>query len=96
MKWMEVIGVRATANNRVKLETKLQGLIDEVQKEDLARSITILHRLPIESDLCLHLQHDSAKPEPAGSNLGLRLAAEMKTFGLVHHSIWAEMPDGHV
>lgn len=96
MKWMEVIGVRATTNNRKKLEAKLAGLIDEVEKEELARSIKVLRRLSIESDLCVHLRHDSAKPDPAGSRLGLRLVAEMKSFGLVHHSIWVEMPGGHV
>jgi hypothetical protein len=95
MKWMEVIGVRATASNRTKLEAKLHGAVAEIQKEDATRSIKILHRVSIESDLCVHLQHDSAKPDPAGSRLGLRLAAEMKSFGLVHHSVWAELPGRH-
>ena len=93
MKWMEVITVRATASNCTKLEAKLHGAVAEIQKEDATRSIKILHRVSIESDLCVHLQHDSAKPDSAGSRLGLRLAEEMKLFGLVHHSIWAEIPD---
>jgi hypothetical protein len=96
MKWMEVITVRATASNCTKLEAKLQGAVAEIQKEDATRSIKILHRVSIESDLCVHLQHESAKPDPAGSRLGLRLAAEMKSFGLVHHSVWAEIPSRHV
>ena len=95
MKWMEVIGVRATASNRTKLEAKLHGAVAEIQKADVTRSIRILHRVSIESDLCVHLEHDSAKPDPAGSRLGLRLAAEMKSFGLVHHSVWAEIPGCH-
>jgi len=66
---MEVIGVRATASNRTKLEAKLHGAVAEIQKEDATRSIKILRRVSIESDLCIHLQHDSAKPDPAGSRL---------------------------
>jgi len=96
MKWMEVIGVRATASNRTKLEAKLHGAVAEIQKEGATRSIKILHRVSIESDLCVHLEHDSAKPDPAGSRLGLRLVAEMKSFGLVHHTVWAEIGVGHV
>jgi hypothetical protein len=96
MKWMEVIGIRATASNREILEAKLQELVGEVQKGDPALSIKVLHRLSIESDLCVHLHHVSEKAEPTGSRLGLRLAAEMKAFGLVHHSVWAETPGGHV
>ena len=96
MKWVEVITVRATASNYTKLEAKLNGAVAEIQKEDETRSIKILHRVSIESDLCVHLQHDSAKPDPAGSRLGLRLAAEMKSFGLVHHTVWAEIGVGHV
>ena len=96
MKWMEVIAVRTTAGNRARLENKLQDLIGEMQKKDPAQYLKVFRRVSIESDLCVHLQYDSAKIEPTGSHLGLRLAAEMKTFGLVHHSVWAEIPDSHV
>jgi hypothetical protein len=77
------------------LEAKLHGAVAEIQKEDATRSIKILHRVSIESDLCVHLEHDSAKPDPAGSSLGLRLAAEMKSFGLVRHTVWAKIPSRH-
>lgn len=87
MKWMEVIGVRSTAGNREILETKLHELIFEAQEGNPQPSIKVLHRLPIESDLCVHLHHDSEKAEATGSRLGLHMAAEMKAFGLVHHSI---------
>ena len=96
MKWMEVITVRATASNCAKLVAKLHGAVAEIQKEDATRSIKILHRISIESDHCIHLQHESEKPDPAGSRLGLSLVEEMKLFGLVHHSVWAEIPGCHV
>lgn len=44
-----------------------------MQKKDPARSIRVLHRLSVESDLYVHLQHDSKNAEPTGSRLGLHL-----------------------
>lgn len=90
MRWVEVIGVRATASNCEILESRLMEMIVDVQSRDPAQSITLLRRLPLGSDLCLHLAHDSEAADPKGSPLGLLLAAEMKTLGLVHHSIWSE------
>ena len=93
MRWMEVIGVRAAAGNRDLLETRLRKMIAEMKAGGAAPSITLLHRLSIASDLCVHLAHDSEAADPAGSRLGLILAMEMKAFGLVHHSIWTEPAD---
>lgn len=90
MRWVEVIGVRATASNREILEARLMEMIADLQSRDPAQSIILLRRLPIGSDLCLHLVHDSKAADTKGSTLGLLLAAEMKAFGLVHHSIWSE------
>ena len=91
MKWVEVIGVRATAGNREILEARLVNLVRMLQKRGLATAITVLHRVNVASDLCVHLHHDAKNPDPAGSSLGLRLAAEMEAFGLVHHSIWSQV-----
>ena len=93
MKWIEMIGVRATSGNREILEAQLLELVHAVQKGISAASITVLHRLNVESDLCVHLQHDSKRADPAGSSLGLRLAAEMEAFGPVHHSIWFQIQE---
>ena len=93
MRWMEIIGVRTAASNRELLEEKLRRMVAEVKKADAAPSVTLLHRLGTESDLCIHLSHESKDVELSGSRLGLLLAIEMKAFGLVHHSIWAEPMD---
>jgi len=93
MKWIEVIGVRATTGNRQILEARLEDLVCTVKKRGSTVSIAVLHRLNVASDLRVHLQHDSKAPDPTGSSLGLRLAAEMEAFGLVHHSIWFEIQE---
>ena len=48
-------------------------------------------RVSIDTNFSIHIFHDSKKIENSGSRLGLRLAAALKEFGLVHHSIWREM-----
>ncbi len=96
MQWIEVIGVRSTGTNLEILESKLQSLLVDVEKDSQVQSIKVYRRLSIESDLCVHLCHDSEKAESCGSQLGLHLSAELKAFGLVHHSVWAEIPGGHV
>ena len=92
MKWMEVIGVRTAAGNRGKLEAKLRSFVHEVQKTGPQNTIKVFHRFSLESDICFYIQHDTREIEVNGSRLGLRLTAEMKVFGLVHHSIWYEKP----
>ena len=91
MKWIEVVGIRTATGNREILEGELLGLIQLMQKRDAAAPIKVLRRLNVESDLCVHLLHDSQRAEPSGSRLGLRLVAEMEVLGLVHHSIWSEI-----
>jgi hypothetical protein len=53
--------------------------------------IMAFSRVSIDTDFSIHIFHDSKKIENSGSRLGLRLAAALKEFGLVHHSIWREM-----
>ena len=91
MKWIEVIGIRSATGNREILEGELLGLLHLMQKGDAAAPIKVLRRLNVESDLCVHLHHDSPRAEPSGSRLGLRLVAEMAALGLVHHSMWSEI-----
>ena len=92
MRWTEVIGVRASAGHRRTLAAQLRRLQGEVQEQGLARSMRVLQRLAIDTDLCVYLEHDTRAADPAGSAVAQRLVEEMRPFGLVHHSIWIEAP----
>ena len=92
MKWIELIQLRSADNNRGILETKLQGLTDEVDRKRKKQLIMAFSRVSIETDFSIHIFHDSKKVQNGGSSLGLRLVAALKEFGLVHHSIWMEIP----
>jgi hypothetical protein len=91
MKWIELIQLRSVNSKRAILESKLQRLIDEVDRKRKKHVIVAYSRVSIDSDFSIHIFHDSKKVENGGSRLGLRLVAALKEFGLVNHSIWMEM-----
>ena len=91
MKWLEIIELRSVGRNRELLESQLQKLINEVDKETKKQAIKAYSRVMIGTDFSIHLFHDSNKVENSGSPLGLRLASALKELGLVNHSIWIEM-----
>lgn len=91
MKWLEVIELRSVDSNRELLESQLQELMNEVEKETRKLAIKSYSRVMIDTDFSIHLFHDSKKVDNSGSRLGLRLTSALKEFGLVNHSIWIEM-----
>jgi hypothetical protein len=91
MKWLEVIEFRSIGSNRELLESHLQELIHQVNQETQTEAIKTYRRVMLETDVSIHLFHDSQNAEAQGSPLGLRLAASLKEFGLVNHGVWIEM-----
>ena len=91
MKWLEMIELRSVDSNRDLLESQLQKLMNDVDKETKKQAIKAYSRVIIDTDVSIHLFHDSKKVENSGSPLGVRLASALKAFGLVNHSIWIEM-----
>ncbi|MFC1557062.1 hypothetical protein ACFL6I_06240 [candidate division KSB1 bacterium] len=90
MKWIEIIELRSADSNRELLETHLQKLTNEMDKEKVKQAIKVYTRVMIDTDFSIHLFHDSNKVENSGSALGLRLVSALKAFGLVNHTVWVE------
>jgi hypothetical protein len=91
MKWIELIALRSIYKDREMLEHQIQELTDEVNRETKSLEITLYKRTAVETDVGIHILHNSGKVEDNGSQLGLRLADALKEFGLVNHSIWIKM-----
>ena len=85
-----MIHLRSVVSNRKRLESKLQKLINEVDRKPKKHSIKIYNRERIGTDICIILFHDREKVEIGGSRLSLCLVAALKEFGLVNNSIWIE------
>jgi hypothetical protein len=91
MKWLEMIELRSVECHRELLESQLQQLMHDVNKETDAQAIKAYHRIMIDTDVSIHLVHESTRAEQNGSPLGMRLASNLREFGLVNHSVWVEI-----
>jgi len=53
--------------------------------------IRMYHRQRIDTDFCIFLSHEGEPIVDHGSQLGMRVTAALKGFGMVNHSVWSEM-----
>ena len=90
MKWIEIIELRSAGNTRNQLETRLQEFIEQVEKKTEKQTVKLYTRMMIDTDVSIHLFHDSSKVKNRGSSLGIRLVSALKSYGLVNHTIWIE------
>ena len=90
MKWIEIIELRSPGNTRKQLETHLQEFIEQVEKKTEKQTVKLYTRMMIDTDVSIHLFHDSSKVKNRGSSLGIRLVSALKSYGLVNHTIWIE------
>ena len=90
VKWLEIIELRSVDSNLELLESQLQKLINEVDREKQKQTMKYYRRVMINTDFSIHLFHDSNKVENSGSQLGLRLASSLKEWGSVNHYVWIE------
>jgi hypothetical protein len=90
MKWIEIIELRSAGNARKQLETHLQEFLDQVEKKVEKQTVKLYARMMIDTDLSVHLFHDSGTVKNRGSSLGIRLVSALKPYGLVNHTIWIE------
>lgn len=93
MKWVEVIHVRSNERETVRLMETVQRLIDQVNEDKNTEAITLYRRADLGTDLSLQLFHNSAREESNGSQVGLCIAQELKSFGMVNHRVWIEIPN---
>jgi hypothetical protein len=90
MKWLEIIKIRISANDHKLLKSHFKQLVKEVNKEK-EQKLILYRQLDLNTDVSIHIFHDSIKAEKSGSDLGIRIASALKEFGLVNHNVWIEM-----
>lgn len=88
MMWLEVIHIRVAEPELDRLLPIFTQLLDEIRGKESCRKVKLFKRALLETDICLHLYHDSAKIQDTGSAIGLHLAAAVKPFGMVNHTVW--------
>ena len=88
MRWLEVIHLRVAVRDLEHMLPVFKQLIVEIREKENCGEVMLFRRALVETDICLHLYHDSARQLAAGSPVGERLAAALKPFGLVNHTVW--------
>ncbi len=91
MMWLEVIHLRVTDQDYERLIPTFTQLLDEIRENESCRIVKLFRRALLETDVCLHLYHDSRDAEDGGSPVGLRLVDALKPLGMVNHTVWKEI-----
>jgi len=93
MEWLEIIELRAMEKDRVLIEPLLEALSEEMAVEDHIQNVKMYRRMEPYIDFSMHLFHESEAVEYTGSQVGLRLASILKTYGIVRQSIWTGLQE---
>ena len=93
MKWLEIIELRTGNHKDQELQNVFKQLVRELKLEPEITKIKVYHNYAVDCDYSIHLAHHQLGPVEGGSALGTRIAAILKTFGLVSHNTWIEQTD---
>lgn len=91
MKWFEMIHLRSTERELDQLLEAVGRLIDEVNEKKDTQVVNMYRSAGLNTDLSVHLIHNSERVANEGSQLGFCIAQELKPFGMVNHSVWIEI-----
>ena len=91
MRWSEVIMVRSAGNCSEALASALWELRNDLSQDIGKGAIRFFRREKVDSDICIVLFHSGNKTKAGGSPLGLHLVSALKEFGLVNHTVWADI-----
>ena len=92
LKWFEMIHLRTTERRTARLIQTVERLVNEVSEQKNTQVIKMYRSAGLDTDLSLHLFHDSVRLANEGSQLGICIAQAFKPFGMVRHSVWVEIP----
>ena len=90
MRILELIILQATENGREDFESLMEELAREISRESHEVQMSLYRNVSLSADLCIELKSWSGAQARKASHVGVRLAASLKTFGLVDHTCWVE------
>jgi hypothetical protein len=90
MKWLEIIELRKGSYKDQELQNVFKQLVKELRFSSEYHKIKVYHNYDVDCDYSIHLAYDQVQPDACGSELGMRIASILKTFGLVSHNVWIE------
>lgn len=88
MNQLEIIHLRSSGEPIDSLTERISKSIREGGEE--ASTLTLYRRHGLETDLAVHVRRDGTAGGEGPSDLALRLASELRAYGLVEHTLWEE------
>ena len=89
MKRLEIIHLRSSGEPVESLTERLKESIREGGEE--ASTLKLYRRHGLETDLVVHILSPDVAIKIGPSDLALRLASELRAYGLVEHTVWEEL-----
>lgn len=91
MQWLEIIRLRMGGTETSSIDAgELERLTRDMTAPDLVEA-RVFRSASIPNDLLVLLSWSRPVPDPWGSDLGHRLVAAFKRYGLVDHTAWTGM-----
>ena len=85
---LEIIHLRASGESIEALAERINRSIED--GGGTASTLTLYRCHGLETDLAVHVRSHGAAGVEGPSDLALRLASELRAYGLVEHTLWEE------
>lgn len=90
MKRLEIIHLRSSSGPLQSLGERIR---ESIRSGGENPPVVILYRRQgLETDLAVHIHHAEVPALRGPSDLALNLAAALRAYGLVEHTLWEELP----
>jgi len=89
MRRLEIIHLRSSGRPLESLGERIRESVHAGGGDDAV--VTVYRCKGLQTDLAVHVRHDG-EPLTGPSDLGLKLAAALRDYGLVEHKLWEELP----
>ena len=88
MKTLEVLHLRLAGEERGTLVDLIRR---SVEPDEPSIDVRIYGHETLATDLVVHLHQDATEQAVRPSDLGVRLAALLRDYGMVEHSVWSRL-----
>ena len=90
MTTVEIVHLRSSSEPAEALAERIKESIwTDGSKEE---TVTVFRRNGVETDIAIHIRHRHSIEGNGASTLAFSLANALRTFGIVEHTVWEEMP----
>jgi hypothetical protein len=88
MRVLEIVHLRSAGDAAERVSDALR---ESTRSEPVSQQeITVFRRNGLETDIAVHVERIAVSGLAEPSDLGLRMASELRSYGLVEHTVWSE------